>query len=236
MTARLFRAELLKIKGKGLWLLAVLGPLGVVGLQAVNCGVRKDYLFAQSDDRWGYYLLNVASFTPLALVLGIVILTSFMAFIEEETGAWKTAAALPVPKSRLFLAKALVPMTLLLLSSGLLALFTLAHGMLLKLGGPVPWSDLTARSLLPFFAALPILALQYWLSVASRHQGVAVTAGVLGFLLTYNAHSLPDWLIWKWPVIAGSGDGAARAALAGMAAGLALIAAGMGHFSRKDVM
>jgi len=234
MTGRLFRAELLKIKGKGLWLLTVLGPLGVVGLQAVNYGVRKDHLFAQSDDRWGDYLANVASFTPLALVLGIVILTSFMAFIEEETGAWKTVAALPAPKSLLFLAKFLVPAMLLMIASGLLVLFTLAHGLFLDPGGRVPWADLLIRSLLPVCAALPILALQYWLAVVSRHQGVAVTIGVLGFLLTYNAHMVPDWMPWRWPALAAAGDGA-PAAIMGVVFGIALFAAGMWHFSRKDV-
>lgn len=234
MMGRLFRAELLKIKRKGLWFLTVLGPFGVVALQMVNYGVRKDYLFSLHEDRWGYYLLNVSTFTPLALVLGIVILTSFMASIEEETGAWKQTAALPAPKQTLFLAKFLVPALLLFVSSLLLAVFTLAYGLWLPLGRAVPWLDLLKHSLLPYFAALPILAVQYWLAVVSRHQGAVVSAGVLGFLLTYNAFYLPDWLIWRWPFLVGEGQ-FAWPSLLGMTVGVLLLLGGMGHFTRKDV-
>lgn len=235
MTGRLFRAELRKIRRKGLWFLAVLGPFGVVALQMVNYGVRKDYLFAQSEDRWGDYLANVGSFTPLALVLGIVILTSFIASIEGETGAWKAYASLPAARGPLFVAKGLVPAALLLLSSVLLAVFTLAHGLTLGLGDRVPWGDLLARSLLPYFAALPILALQYWLAVAIRHQGIVISAGVLSFLLVTNAHLLPDWAVWRWPHLVTAGERPGMMALCGLAAGLPLLAAGAGHFARKDV-
>lgn len=234
MMGRLFRAELLKIKRKGLWFLTVLGPFGVVALQMVNYGVRKDYLFSQSDDRWGYYLLNVSSFTPLALVLGIIILTSFMASIEEETGAWKQAAVLPASKQILFLAKFLVPALLLFVSSLLLAAFTLAYGLWLQLGETIPWAGLLKHSLLPYFAAWPILAVQYWLAVISRHQGAVVSAGVLGFLLTYNAFYLPDWLIWRWPLLVGEGQ-FAWPPLLGLAVGALLLLVGMAHFNRKDV-
>jgi len=236
MMARLFRCELLKIKRKGLWLLTVLGPFGVVALQMVNYGMRKAYLFAQSEDRWGYYLHNVGAFTPLALVLGIVILTSFVAFVEEETGAWKSMAALPAPKGALFLAKFFVPAMLLMVSSILLARFTGAHGMTLELGQRVPWGDLLARSLLPYFAAFPILALQSWVSAVARHQGTAITVGVMGFFLTYNSHHLPDWIIWRWPMMASLGDRAEMSALLGLAVGAALLVAGMRHFARKDVI
>ncbi|MCT6816028.1 MAG: ABC transporter permease, partial [Lysinibacillus fusiformis] len=71
MIGKLLTADFLKIKRKGLWFLTILGPVGVVALQMVNYGVRKDYLLQQSDDDWGYFLQNIHSFTPLAIVLGI---------------------------------------------------------------------------------------------------------------------------------------------------------------------
>ncbi|MEH7148374.1 permease, partial [Priestia megaterium] len=70
MMKTLLSADFLKIKRKGFWLLTFLGPFGVVALQVVNYGYRKDYLLQQSDNDWKYYLLNVSSFIPLALVLG----------------------------------------------------------------------------------------------------------------------------------------------------------------------
>lgn len=64
MIGNLIRADFFKIKRKGFWLLTILGPFGVVALQMVNYGVRKDYLLEQSDDDWMYYLGNVHAFTP----------------------------------------------------------------------------------------------------------------------------------------------------------------------------
>src|SRR5690606_29148143 len=105
MIGTLLRVDLLKIRRKGMWFLTFLGPLGVVSLQIVNYGVRKEWLLQQSDDDWLYYLDWVHAFTPLALVLGIAILTSFMASIENETNAWKQLLSLPVSKMSVYLSK-----------------------------------------------------------------------------------------------------------------------------------
>jgi len=127
MMGKLLTADFFKIKRKGLWFLTLLGPVGVVALQMVNYGVRKDYLLQQSEDDWGYFLQNIHSFTPLAIVLGIAILTSFMASIENETNAWKQLIALPVSKLSVYLSKFTVLAILLFLSSTLLMLFTLSY-------------------------------------------------------------------------------------------------------------
>ena len=168
MMGPLLRTEFLKIKRKGFWLLTFLGPFGVVALQMVNYGVRKDYLFQQSDDRWAYYLHNVHDFTPLALVLGIVILTSLMASIENETNAWKQLMSLPVSKYSVYLSKFTVLSFFLLAASFLLMVFTLLYGIFLDLGPDIPYADLARYSFYPFFASLPVLALQLWAAVISK--------------------------------------------------------------------
>src|SRR5699024_9077740 len=180
MMKQLLSTEFLKIKRKGFWFLAFLGPFGVVALQMVNYGVRKDYLLEQSTDEWGYYLANVSTFTPLALVLGIAILTSLIASIENETNAWKQLMAFPVSKMSVYLSKFTVLACLLLASSVLLLLFTLAFGIVLGLEGPIPSVELFKHSFYPYFAALPILALQLWIATVSKNQGIPMTTGVLG--------------------------------------------------------
>lgn len=55
MIGKLVEAEFLKIKRKGFWFLTFLGPFGVIALQMVNYGVRKEYLLRQSDDDWGIF-------------------------------------------------------------------------------------------------------------------------------------------------------------------------------------
>lgn len=235
MIGTLISVELLKIRRKGFWFLAWLGPFGVVAMQMVNYGVRKDWLFRQSDDHWGYYLDNVMSFTPMALVLGATILTSFLNSVENETGAWKQVLALPVSRYGVYLAKFTVLAGLLLCSSFLLASFTLAYGLVLELGPDIPWMKLIQSSFYPFFAVLPVLALQCWIATISQNQGVPIALGIVGTILTTYGAALPDWLIWKWPTLLNQWNEPLMNVGLGIGIGLVLYAIGMADFARRDV-
>lgn len=235
MIGKLVMTDFLKIKRKGFWFLTFLGPVGVVALQMVNYGVRKDYLLQQSEDDWGYYLLNVTSFTPLALVLGIAILTSFMASVEDETNAWKQLIALPVSKMNVYLSKFTVLAGLLFISSLILMVFSFGYGIFLDLGDQIPYRELLKQSFYPYFAAVPILALQLWISMVSQNQGIPITAGILGVIFAYSAKLLPDWMIWKWPSLVNEWNDPLINVLLGVGVGLLLYLAGMIDFTRRDV-
>ncbi|MGG2071942.1 ABC transporter permease [Lysinibacillus irui] len=235
MIGKLLTADFLKIKRKGLWFLTLLGPLGVVALQMVNYGVRKDYLLQQSEDDWGYYLLNIHSFTPLAIVLGIAILTSFMASIENETNAWKQLIALPVSKLSVYLSKFTVLALLLFVASTVLMIFTLSYGLFLNLGAPVPYLEVAKFSYFPALAALPILALQLWIASVSHNQGIPITVGIFGVIFAYSSFVLPDWMIWKWPSLMNQWDEPIINVLLGVGIGILLYIVGMIDFARRDV-
>ncbi|MFG3434582.1 ABC transporter permease [Lysinibacillus fusiformis] len=235
MIGKLLTADFLKIKRKGLWFLTILGPVGVVALQMVNYGVRKDYLLQQSDDDWGYFLQNIHSFTPLAIVLGIAILTSFMASIENETNAWKQLIALPVSKLSVYLSKFTVLAILLFLSSTLLMLFTLSYGLFLSLSEPIPYLELAKYSYFPALAALPILALQLWIASVCHNQGIPITVGIFGVIFFYSSYVLPDWMIWKWPSLMNQWDEPTINIMLGVGVGIFLYMVGMIDFARRDV-
>lgn len=235
MIGKLLISDFLKIKRKGFWLLTFLGPMGVIALQMVNYGVRKEYLLQQSEDDWGYYLTNVSSFTPLALVLGIVILTSFMVSVENETNAWKQLIALPVSKMAVYLSKFTVLSWLLFLSSLLLMIFTYSYGVYLDLGANIPYDALLMKSIYPFFAAIPILALQLWIATVSQNQGIPITTGILGVIFTYSAFTLPDWMIWKWPTLMNEWDDPIINVILGISIGCLVYMIGMIDFTRRDV-
>lgn len=201
----------------------------------VNYGVRKDYLLNQSDDDWGYFLEYVHSFTPLALVLGIAILTSFMVSIENETNAWKQLISLPVSKMSVYLSKFMVLGSLLFVSSLLLGVFSLGYGILLNLGDQIPYLELLKYSFYPYLAALPVLALQLWISSVSQNQGIPITTGVLGVIFAYSAFILPDWMIWKWPSLMNEWDEPLINVMLGIGVGTLLYIVGMLDFTRRDV-
>lgn len=236
MMGKLLTSDFLKIKRKGLWFLTALGPFGVVALQTVNYyGERKDFLLRQSEDDWGYYLLNVHSFTPLALILGIAILTSFMASIENETNAWKQLIALPVSKLTVYLSKFTVLAILLFVSSSLLMVLTLAHGLFLDLGENTPYMEIVKFSYYPFLASLPVLALQLWIASVSQNQAIPITVGVFGVIFAFSAYNLPDWMIWKWPSLMNEWDEPIINVMLGVGIGILLYIIGMIDFTRRDV-
>ncbi|MEB2300197.1 ABC transporter permease [Lysinibacillus xylanilyticus] len=235
MIGKLLTSDFLKIKRKGLWFLTALGPIGVVALQMVNYGVRKDYLLEQSEDDWGFYLLNVHSFTPLAIVLGIAILTSFIASIENETNAWKQLIALPVSKLTVYLSKFTVLAILLFLSSTILMLMTLAYGVFLDLGDSTPYMEIAKFAYYPYFASLPILALQLWIASVCQNQGIPITVGIFGVIFAYSSFVLPDWMIWKWPSLMNQWDEPVINVMLGISIGILLYIIGMIDFARRDV-
>ena len=121
MTGRALSSDWLKIRGKGIWFLVFLAPLGLTAMQALNFGLRLDYLKEQyADNLWGGLLGNVVVFVPLSLMLGATILSSMIANVEHEQGSWKQLLAMPIPRPAVYLAKFLLACVLLVISCLLL--------------------------------------------------------------------------------------------------------------------
>lgn len=235
MIHHLLPSDFLKIKRKGLWFLAWLGPIGVVALQMVNYGYRKDYLLQQSDNDWQYYLLNIHSFVPIAFILGIAILTSFIASIENENHSWKQLLSLPVSKIQIYLSKFLLLACLLFFSSILLLIFTFLYGLYLDFDDAIPYVELITYSFYPYFAALPVLTLQLWIATVNQNQGVPMTTGIIGTIFAYIWPILPDWMIWKWPSLVNKWDEPLINVCLGVSVGCLFLILGAIHFSSKDV-
>ncbi|WP_246070500.1 ABC transporter permease [Paenibacillus kobensis] len=237
MIIRLMSVELLKLRRKWIWPLVALGPVGVIALQAVNYALRYDYLVHQQPgEPWDGLISAVAWLTLAALLTGIFILASMTAGIEHQLNAWKLTVALPVKKRHLYAAKFLLTALLLLTASVLLIPLTVALGLSLGFGTAIPYGQLIAAALFPYLAALPVIALQVWLSVTIHNQAVPLTVGIVGMMTANFAGSrIPDWLPYKWPQIDYAVNEPGLYVPAGIALGLVIYAAGMLDFVRKDV-
>ncbi|RAU99570.1 ABC transporter permease [Paenibacillus sp. YN15] len=234
MIGGLLGAELLKLKRSMAVVLAVLGPVGVVSMEAVNFVLRYDYLVKQHEGRlWQGLLGNVSGFAPIVLLQGAALLASLVAGCEHRTHAWKQLLALPVTRFGVFLAKFLACAGLLLLSSSLLAVGTFFLGGLLGFGWHPPVRELLAASFHPTLAGLAVVSLQLWLSVMLRNQAVPLTIGIAGTIVGMFYYQLPDWVLWKWVTLPESGG--LRYILFGLAASAGLLVMGAAHFGRRDV-
>jgi len=237
MMRRVIASEFIKIRRSMIWFLAVLGPLGVVGLQALNYTLRYDYLTRKyASDLWGRLIMDVQFLAVPALLMGITVIASMIAGIEHRTNAWKQTLALPVTRASVFAAKFFVLAFLLLFSSTLLVLGTAALGAALNFGvNPIPYQQLLIRSYFPYLAAMPFVALQTWLSVVVKNQSIPLTVGLLGAVLSPFASVMNDWLPLKWPLLLNEWNEPLYSAAAGIVTGALVYLAGMANFIGKDV-
>ncbi|UVI33823.1 ABC transporter permease [Paenibacillus spongiae] len=234
---RVMSAELLKIRKKMVWFLVVLGPLGVIGLQAVNFGLRYDYLTKQyADDLWGGLIGNVAMLMVPTLFMGLAILASMTAGIEHQTNAWKQTLALPISRAQVFAGKFLLSVLLLFCSSTLLVAGTIGLGAALGFDpGTVPYAKLLELIYYPYLAIMPFIALQVWMSVMMHNQAIPLTVGIVGTVFSMFSTRFEDWMPYKWPYLINAADNPLYSVAAGVATGIVVLAAGTLNFVRKDV-
>ena len=233
---RIMASEFLKIKRKMILFLVFLGPMGVIGLEAVNFGLRYDWLTeVYKDDLWAGLIGEVSMLSIITILIGLTILTSMIANIEHQTNAWKQLLALPISKTQVFTGKVLLSIVLLFISCCLLAGGTIALGILLKFGTDIPFLYLLKICFFPFLAAFPLVILQIWLAISLKNQAIPLTIGILGAILSMYSVNFPDWVPWKWPLLLNEWEKPLYSVFAGLLTGILLYFISLIDFNRKDV-
>lgn len=236
MMMRVMASEFLKIRRKMILFLVFLGPIGVIGLEAVNFGLRYDWLTGvYKEDLWGGVIGEVAMLSIPTILIGMTILTSMIANIEHQTNAWKQLLALPISKTKVFTGKVLLSVLLLLTACLLLAGGTIALGLLLKFGTNIPFLYLMKMCFFPCLAALPLIILQIWLAITLKNQAIPLTIGIIGAIVAMYAMNFPDWVPWKWPLLVNEWDKPIYSVLAGLVIGILLYFMSLIDFNRRDV-
>ncbi|WP_217596103.1 ABC transporter permease [Cohnella sp. GbtcB17] len=238
MSIRVLSAELLKIRRKLIWLLVALGPGGVVGLTALNYGLRLDYLTKlHANDLWGGLIGDITALMVPALFMGLAIVSSMAAGIEHQTNAWKMTLALPVTRTQTFLGKFLLTSLLLLLSSTLTGLGTIALGLALGFeASGMSWGYLLEQIYYPYAAIMPFIALQVAMSVMMHNQALPLAVGVAGTVVSvFSGSRFGDWFPWRWPSLQNEANDPRFSAALGLIGGVVILAAGLMTFNKKDV-
>jgi hypothetical protein len=236
MFARALSADFLKIRGKGIWFLVFLGPVGLIAMQSLNYCLRYEYMMKRyASDVWGGLIENVSAFVPISLFLGMTLVCSLIAGVEHQTCAWKQLLALPVSRSVVFAAKLTISIVLLAVSCLLLSIGTVFLGFILGFGAAPPIGELLRMSFVPFVAAMPMLTLALWLTVTIKNQGVPVSIGVAAALVSPFVSTMSVMIPLNWPALAFHGPLHWQMMAAGASLAVAIGLIGWLHFTRKDV-
>lgn len=234
---RALSADFLKIRRKGIWLLVVIAPLGLIAMQALNYGLRYDYMMdSYKGSLWhGLIIGNIFPFVPLSLFLGATLISSLISGIEHQLSSWKQLLALPISKTAVFGAKYALSVILLAAACLLLSLATAGLGLALGFPAELPYKDLATLGFWPFVASLPLLALQLWLSLTLRNQSLPVFLGIAMALGSLFSGNLGEYFPLNWPSLALEKADPGIYLGAGAALGLFIMLLALLHLNRKDV-
>lgn len=241
MMLRALSADFLKIRGKGLWFLIFIGPIGLIAMQALNYGIRYNYLTEKyAGILWDVLLQDIQMFVPISLFLGITLVSSLLANIEHQTNAWKQLLALPLSKVAVFGSKFALSFLLLFVSCAVLAVGIACLGLSLRFElADMPVAAIMKLSFLPFFAALPALALFVWLCMTIKNQAIPITLGVIIAISSiFTIFISKDWSRWvplNWPMLGYMDQQQELFVGAGFLLGAVLCVLGTFHFIREDV-
>lgn len=188
-------SEVVKYRRSSTRKLLVLGPAGLI-LSYSLVGV-----LGNSPTTWTLFLGVVYNWWPVLWIpLGAALFAALSTLQEARSGAWRALRVRSVPSAFLYGAKLAVLALHTLLGTLLLVALVLVAGVAL-IGGLVPWETVVLGALLPWLAALPILALQLWVAEAGG-VGTSIAVGVIGFLMGAMTAETENWAYvpWAWPI------------------------------------
>lgn len=237
---RLVAAEFLKLRRSLVLLLCAAAPTLVAVLSFLM------FVRWEKPQPWSLFAMGgAAMWSYFMLPMTITALTVLVAQLEHGPRAWNHILALPVPRWQIFLAKALVVLTLVAGMSIALVLLIPVAGLLgeeAKAGdqllGAVPWRGTGILLAKMFLGSVLLTVLQLWAALSFRSFVPPLVLGIGGTFVAVAATSAKEGPFFPWliPTNALATD-PARAALAldiGLYGGLLLLAAMVIHMSHRE--
>lgn len=185
-----YRSEWLKRKGSLAAWLVIVGALFTPSIQALIQIIRPAKTparFAAPDFWTSYFQDTWQTMVSLLLPMGIILAVSLVAQLEYKNNTWKQLHATPQPYPVIFFSKLAVLLTMevqlfLLFNIAIVLSAVITAAVLPSVTlppGPIPVAHYLRESSLYFVYALPIVALQYLLSLLFRNFLVSIGTGLI---------------------------------------------------------
>jgi hypothetical protein len=241
---RALHAELLKLKRTLAFRVIFVMPLFVALLQFFV--IWRTEKLPSDFNLWQTHATNSLQIWAVFMMpLLITLETALLNGIEHSDKQWKHIFALPVPRPSVYLSKIVVAQGLVLVSTFVLAVFTVIVGIVgtrlrpeFASVGPVPYGWIAKHALLVWLAAWLITAIHAWISVRWAGFAVALGAGVGGtfFALFAAGAAVGKYYPWLLPLNTFTEDRFTTALVLGAGGGVLAALLGCWEFVRRDVM
>lgn len=203
---KLLNIEIRKLKSSGmLWV--VFGIPLFLTLQNTILSVQ---FFGTKGPSWtGVYMGQMGLFATFLFPGIIAVIMSAMMRVEHKGNGWKYLFSLPLRKGQVYLTKFLLGAGLIFVHLMILSLGNILVGLIHGVPEPVPFDQFLLNPILAFVLAIPIMALQFLLSLIFTQPLIPIGIGVgLGMPAILMANSARYWKFYPWtyPVVTFFGD------------------------------
>ncbi|GIO98264.1 hypothetical protein J14TS5_33500 [Paenibacillus lautus] len=171
----LLRAEGMKLQWRIIFLLIVLDTLINSAMGAMQLQSLRDF-FPPSWSTLYIHSVNLHSMFFYPLYSGIV--ASLLCLYEHKDGGWKITMSLPVPRYKVFYAKYIWLVGILMLVQIVFLLGYLGTGYLVKAPQRIPWETLLYSVIGGWIGVLPLAALQLMVSIRVRNFGASLAMSI----------------------------------------------------------
>ncbi|WP_121610947.1 ABC transporter permease [Mesobacillus foraminis] len=195
---KILRSELLKLRKSSIWLLIFVSP----ALSTV-IGYAES---AEAPHEWMLTLTYMA-FTHGLLFLPLLtgVFSAFVCRYEHTGGGWKQLLAMPVSRGKVYLAKLMLVIGLLLATQLLFAGGYILAGLAKGYEPSIPWKMIGTSIFGGLVACLPLAALQLFVSTAWSSFAAPLAINVIFTLpniLVVNSEKYGPYYPWAQPFLA----------------------------------
>lgn len=190
-----FRSEWLKTRRSAASWLVIAGGMFIPLIFLIIQVFKPQSLSTRAlgDKYWEAILVQAWESTgPLLLPFGVILATSLIAQLEFKSNSWKQVCVTPQSMASIFGMKLLVILVMLfqfflIFNVGLIVEPYLAAWLNPDLPYPpasIPWMKYLKTSLLFFLSSLPVVSLQYWISLRFGNFLISIGSGLSMVILS----------------------------------------------------
>ena len=195
----IYKAELLKLKHSKILGIVMFLPLFFVVLGFGNFIRYRELFTSKGQNIWNQIYTQSSIFYGLFIIaLFITILVGVLVRIENSENNFKRILALPVKRSHIYVSKLLVACGMVFLNLFIFTLLVIAAGVI---AAPVSESmpkGIIYSPLLCFAASLPVISIQYYLTMKFQNIAVPLGIGVVFSLPSVLINNTKYWILFPW--------------------------------------
>lgn len=194
-----FSVELLKLKHSKMLGIVMFVPLFFVMLGFLNFLRYRELFTSKGQNVWQQVYTQSSIFYGLFLIaLFITIIMAILVRIENSEDNFKRLLTLPIKRSDVYIAKLVVGCGIVLLNLFIFVLLVIVAGVIVA---PVSESmpmNLIYSPMLCFVASLPVIAVQYYLSMKFKNIAVPLGVGVVFSFPSVLINNTKYWILFPW--------------------------------------